>query len=796
MAKLPTYRPPSLMIEPAPKLVFSEAAYVNKANAMNRAIDKMQSILEPVMKQGAIDQALEFNVANPITLDQLNEARQTGVNPIEAYQNGGMVYNEVIKTTYAQQAATQLALADQTNNESVLADVKAGKLKDIDVIKERLTSGIKGNAKVLLTMSPEVANAYTKSGAAYGHTYFKAVTKELTAQAELEQQLVSEKTYVGAEKQWESALENITDMTELSEYKELILSNSLTQFRLTGKPVENLNALRKRLEKSEIEKIAQVAASENYTTLGLNTDQVMEGLIVDETIGRHSDYYQQLSPGRQKEFRTAVKANMQNLMLGDKASKEGRDAKYSGISKRLDNLENVSAEDFNKLPTINDPNDKNYNRRDFLLTKQTDAKQALNLSADDFAEYIAAETANYDFKAGLTQDESDRVSYLESMQQKMIDRDLKNPVEGMLDHPAFKERELINIDPAEFGDPRYVNDLSQEIAQRKADMNQYRNHRKTRNTALFTENEMNDLVQTWDEGSTGEKVALSTFLVEQFPENAHEIFNDIAPKNSVFSQIGYLTLNGMQNGADSRYMEITTGHILQGMEIDQLKPNSYKMTGASTKEEVVSDLIGDSFNNDPALKQQVIKTADYIYYSLNQSNPGEFVDEDYKEALQMASGQIEKEVLMPDPFNVVNGVQQMMPTGKAVYGGIATHNQQQLPIPSSIKQDSFSAMVTKATVEDFNMALSDREGNLYQFAPTEDAPQFTLQQYQEAMLEFVNDSTASLSQGKTNFWSNIELFRDLPSQKMYAPFENNGTKLYLNFVELHRILDARYPGQY
>ena len=781
------------MIEPAPKLVFSESAYVNKANAMNRAIDQMQSVLEPVMKQSAINQALEFNVANPITLDQLKEAKQTGVNPIEAYQNGGMVYNEVIKTTYAQQAATQLSLADQTNNESVLADVTAGKLKDLDVIKERLTSGIKGNAKVLLSMSPEVANAYTKTGAAYGHTYFKAITKELTAQSELEQQLVSEKTYVGSEKQWESALENITDMTELSEYKELILSNALVQFRLTGKPTENLSKLRKRLETSEIEKIAQVAASENYTTLGLSTGEVMEGLIVDKTIGRHSDYYQQLSSGRQKEFRTAVKANMQNLMLGDKASKEGRDAKYSGISKRLDNLENVSAEDFNKLPTINDPNDKNYNRRDFLLTKQTDAKQALNLSADDFAEYIAAETANYDFKAGLTQDESDRVSYLESMQQKMIDRDLKNPVEGMLDHPAFKERELINIDPAEFGDPRYVNDLSQEIAQRKADMNQYRNHRKTRNTALFTENEMNDLVQTWNEGSTGEKVALSTFLVEQFPDNAHEIFQDIAPKNSVFSQIGYLTLNGMQNGADPRYMEITTSHVLQGMEIDKLKPNTYKM---AEKEETVADIMGGAFNNDPSLKQQVIKTADYIYYSLNQSDPSIFNTENYEEALQMASGQIERDVLMPDPLNVVNGVQQMMISGKAMYGGVVDHNGQKLPIPSSIKQETFSDMIENASLEDFNMALSDRNGNLYNFAPTEDAPQFTLDQYQESMLEFINDSTASLSQGKAGFWGQIDEFSGLASQKMYAPFENNGTKLYLNFVELHRIMNERYPGQY
>ena len=448
MAKLPRYKPGSLMIEPTPKLQFNSAAYVNQANSMNRALDKMQAVIEPAMRKGAIDKALEFNVANPITLDQLNEAKQTGVNPIEAYQNGGMIYNEVIQKTYAQQAATQLALTDQTNNESVLAEVTAGTLKDLDVIKERLSSGIKGNAQVLLGMSPEVANSYTKSSAAYGHTYFKAITKELSSQAELEQQLISEQTYVGSEKQWERALENITDMTELNEYKELILSNSLTQFRLTGKPVENLNALRKRLEKSEIEKIAQVAASENYTTFGLNTDQVMEGLIVSETIGRHSDYYQQLAPGRQKEFRTAVKANMQNLMLGDKANKEGITAKYGNISKRLDNLEIVSSSDFNKLPVINDIDNKNYGRKGFLIQKQIDANQALDLSADAFAAYISEQTSTYDFKKGLTQDESERVEYLETMQQKMIGRDLKEPVEGMLLHPAFKERELINIDPA------------------------------------------------------------------------------------------------------------------------------------------------------------------------------------------------------------------------------------------------------------------------------------------------------------------------------------------------------------
>jgi len=793
MAKLPTYRPPSLMIEQAPRLQFSEAAYVNKANAMNRAIDKMQSILEPVMKQGAIDQALEFNIANPITLDQLNEAKQTGVNPIEAYQNGGMIYNQVIQTTYAQQAATQLALADQTNNESVLADVKAGKLKDLDVIKERLTSGIKGNAKVLLTMSPEVANAYTKSGAAYGHTYFKAVTKELTAQAELEQQLVSEKTYVGAEKQWESALENITDMTELAEYKELILSNSLTQFRLTGKPVENLNALRKRLEKSEIEKIAQVAASENYSTFGLNTDQVMEGLIVDETIGRHSDYYQQLSPNRQKEFRTAVKANMQNLMLGDKASKEGRDAKYSGISKRLDNLEIVSTEDFNKLPTINDPNDKNYNRRDFLLQKQSDAKQALSLSSEDFSAYIRDETDSYDFKAGLTQDESDRVSYLEAMEVKMIQRNLDAPVEGMRQHPAYKERdEDIIIDVDGFGDPNYVNELSQKISQRKADMSSYTGHRGIITDALFTDNEIKGLVNTWESGTVGQKVALSTFLVEQFPDNAVDVFADIAPKDAVFSQLGYLTGNALSNQATPDYLTQLTTLVDQGQEIERLGANTYAM--GKPKEEALYNILGDSYNNNPGAKQQLIKTADYIYYALNESNPSAFSKSDYQQAIQMASGQIEKYTFILDPLNVVNGVEQMQKGPREIYGGIVTHNRQKLAIPTQIKQSAFSDMIDDATLEDFQMALSDRNGNPYNFAPTDDAPQFTLDQYQDARLQFLNSTTASLSAGKEEgLISNIRGF----DRDAYSRFQTKGGEmLYVNYVLLHSIMNKRYPGKY
>lgn len=794
MAKLPSYKQSQLFMEKPPTLQISSAPYINAANSMNQAIDKLQNVLEPVMKQNAIDAALDFNIENPLTLDQLKEAKQSGENPIEAYQNGGMIYNEVLEKTYAQQAATQLSLVDQTNNEKVLAEVTAGRLKDLDQIKEQLTSGIKGNARVLSTMNPEVANSYTKTSAAYGHTYFKAATKEITKQAELEQQLISEKTYVAAESRWENALDNITDPTELKEFKEIILASSLDQFRLTGKPNENLKALRKRLDSSEVQKIAQVAAKEHYSDLGWDTDAVMNGLIIEESIGRHTNWYRDLNPDKQKTFRTAIKANMQNLMLGDSASKAGRTKKFTGINARLDNLEIVSSDDFNKLPVIIDRNDVNYNRKDFLLKKQEDVAQALNLSDDDFTSYITEETKDFDYEAGLTQDQSDRIAYLEKFKLAMQERDLKAPVEAMLEHPSFKGREIINIDPAEFGNPAYVKDLKQEIEQRKVDMGVYAGHRNLTTDQLFTVAEINDLVDTWTAGSNGEKVALSSFIVSSFPDNAHEIFEDIQPKSSVFSQIGYLTLNSIQNEADPVYMEMVTNHILQGMEIDKLKVQPYAM--GIDKTAGITEGLSNAFDNNPDLKSQVIKTADYIYYSLNQANADKFNTEDYNEALQMASGQIEKEVLIPDPYNVVDGKEQLMTSGKEMYGGIAVHNGQRLAIPTSIKQKTFSEMIEAATLEDFNMALSDRNGNLYNFAPTDEAPQFTQDQYQEAQLEFVNDTTASLSQGTTNWFSSLAEFSDLETQPMYSPFENQGTRLYINFKELHRIMNDRFPGIY
>ena len=39
-------------------------------------------------------------------------------------------------------------------------------------------------------------------------------------------------------------------------------------------------------------------------------------------------------------------------------------------------------------------------------------------------------------------------------------------------------------------------------------------------------------------------------------------------------------------------------------------------------------------------------------------------------------------------------------------------------------------------------------------------------QYQEAMLEFINDSTASLSQGKAGFWGKIDEFSRLSSKNV------------------------------
>jgi hypothetical protein len=78
------------------------------------------------------------------------------------------------------------------------------------------------------------------------------------------------------------------------------------------------------------------------------------------------------------------------------------------------------------------------------------------------------------------------------------------------------------------------------------------------------------------------------------------------------------------------------------------------------------------------------------------------------------------------------------------------------------------------------MALSDRNGNPYNFAPTDDAPQFTLDQYQNARLQFLNSTTASLSAGKEEgLISNISGF----DRDAYSRFQTKGGEpMYINFV--------------
>ena len=363
----------------------------------------------------------------------------------------------------------------------------------------------------------------------------------------------------------------------------------------------------------------------------------------------------------------------------------------------------------------------------------------------------------------------------------------------MRQHPAYKERdEDIIIDVDGFGDPNYVNELSQKISQRKADMSSYTGHRGIITDALFTDNEIKGLVNTWESGTVGQKVALSTFLVEQFPDNAVDVFADIAPKDAVFSQLGYLTGNALSNQATPDYLTQLTTLVDQGQEIERLKANTYAM--GKPKEEALYNILGDSYNNNPGAKQQLIKTADYIYYALNESNPSTFSKSDYQQAIQMASGQIEKYTFVPDPLNVVNGVEQMQKGPREIYGGIVTHNRQKLAIPTQIKQSAFSDMIEDAKLEDFQMALSDRNGNPYNFAPTDDAPQFTLDQYQNARLQFLNSTTASLSAGKEEgLISNIRGF----DRDAYSRFQTKGGEmLYVNYVLLHSIMNKRYPGKY
>lgn len=127
---------------------------------LNRFLNTAGQFFQEQAIDYATDQAIEDAIRNPITSEQLAQARQTGDNPVAKYLEGGTAYNTAITKTLGQQVAGELSIELAKYNSDILEQVKLGKFENSEEVLAKLKEPIQAQVEFFAGIDPELAESY------------------------------------------------------------------------------------------------------------------------------------------------------------------------------------------------------------------------------------------------------------------------------------------------------------------------------------------------------------------------------------------------------------------------------------------------------------------------------------------------------------------------------------------------------------------------------------------------------------------------------------------------------------
>lgn len=157
----------------------------------------------------AEEQAVKDAITSPITKEQIDQARQTGGNPISEFLKGGTTYNKAAQQVLGQQVAGELRLELDQISADVLEQVRTGEIQNQAQALEKLQEPISAHVEFLTGLDPKIAEGYGAQATASVRNYFSQADTIIRNQQE--------------EKRYNNALVMQNNM--LRDYQNYIIAN-------------------------------------------------------------------------------------------------------------------------------------------------------------------------------------------------------------------------------------------------------------------------------------------------------------------------------------------------------------------------------------------------------------------------------------------------------------------------------------------------------------------------------------------------------------------------------------------
>lgn len=323
MADLPRYQQTGRTFSDLPEFSFANVREsFKRSQSMINSLDRISQFAAKFAEKQVEEQAAQYAVENPITIDELRNASESGVDPSELIRatGGGAIWEDTLRKVQGEQLRAQLEVYGQQSLADIQTQVQLGQLTNINEIKQKFQSAISGYEKPLARISPESAVRFQQSMATTAKAFFNEATKKLEQDYINDQQVLSMQNLENSMKAAKSMIRVVNDPQMLDESKRLLGYRVYEQAREGGTAFaqKQLETFNKEFEALKLNHFTEVATKPAFAT---SISQAVAKINAGD-FGEASMLYQSLPKEEQAKVRKNVVAAWGDLYTVTKNEQE------------------------------------------------------------------------------------------------------------------------------------------------------------------------------------------------------------------------------------------------------------------------------------------------------------------------------------------------------------------------------------------------------------------------------------------------------------------------------------------
>lgn len=396
----------------------------------------------------AEEQAIKDAITSPITKEQIDQARQTGGNPISEFLKGGTTYNKAAQQILGQQVAGELRLELDQMSADVLEQVRTGDITNQAQALEKLQEPISAHVEFLSTIDPKIAEGYGAQATASVRNYFSQADTVIRNKEEEKRQINAQQMFDNMVRDYENFLlanPNV-DQNVKDEYKSVIENMARDMsFSLTRKQEVFSQKLNEALQLKDFDHYAKVIANKN---IGKTIQEVIESLPSDKSV--EASYYMQAT--NKEAFESLIDDHLRNQNAKVQAQDKEAATLINRLQKNYTNRgKRVPPSELERASKLVGPNSNLIKALD-MLTQTSDNIEQLNNTPFDKLSNELAELVRIDkSREDLTNEQTERLAYLAPYVKNIVDAIDADPVNAILSRSGLD-------DPIDFSNIEAVKD--------------------------------------------------------------------------------------------------------------------------------------------------------------------------------------------------------------------------------------------------------------------------------------------------------------------------------------------------